>query len=111
VARGYILYDEIDELLPPALEGDAQLDVVLTELAMNGIEILEVPGARYDTDSTEDDKVFAEKDLQKLIEELDNSSPIKMYLREVMTIPRQTREEESNLPNALATAERTPKMR
>jgi len=101
-ARGYILYDEIDELLPPALEGDAQLDVVLTELAMNGIEILEVPGARYDTDLTEDDKVFAGKDLQKLIEELDNSSPIKMYLREVMTIPRQTREEEIELAKRIS---------
>ena len=45
--RGYILYDEIDEFLPLAPEADAHLDIVLTELAMNGIEILEEPGARY----------------------------------------------------------------
>ncbi len=45
-ARGYILYDEIDELLTQA--GDAHLDIALTELAVNGIEILEEPGASYD---------------------------------------------------------------
>jgi len=47
-ARGYILYDEIDELLTQA--GDAHLDIALTELAVNGIEILEEPGASYDAD-------------------------------------------------------------
>jgi len=100
--RGYILYDEIDEFLPPALEADAHLDIVLTELAMNGIEILEEPGAKYDIDLTEGDEVFVEKDFQKLIEDLDNSSPIEMYLRQVMTIPRQTREEEIELAKRIS---------
>ncbi len=44
--RGYFLYDEIDEFLPPALEEDAHLDIVLTELALNGIAILEAPGGQ-----------------------------------------------------------------
>jgi RNA polymerase primary sigma factor len=95
--RGYILYDEIDKFLLPTLEGDTHLDIVLTELVRNGIEILEEPGARYDTDLTEDGKVSAEKELQKLIEALDNSSPIRMYLHEVMTVPRLTREGEIEL--------------
>jgi hypothetical protein len=86
--RGYILYDEIDGFVPPSLERDTHLDIVLTELAVNGIEILEEPGDRYDIDLTEDGKIFAEKGLQKLIEEPDNSSPIKMYLRELTTLPR-----------------------
>jgi RNA polymerase primary sigma factor len=95
--RSYILYDEIDEFVLPTLEGDTHLDIVLTELVKNGIEILEEPGARYDTDLTEDGKVSAEKELQKLIEALDNSSPIRMYLHEVMTVPRLTREGEIEL--------------
>ena len=95
--KGYILYDEIDEFLLPTLEGDTHLDIVLTELVKNGIEILEEPGARYDTDLTEDGKVSAEKELHKLIEALDNSSPIRMYLHEVMTVPRLTREGEIEL--------------
>jgi hypothetical protein len=87
--RGYILYDELDGFVPPSLEGDTHLDIVLTELAVNGIEILEEPGDTYDIDLTEDGKIFAEKGLQKLIEEPDNSSAIKMYLRELTTLPRR----------------------
>jgi Sigma-70 factor, region 1.1 len=49
-ARGYVLYDEIDELLTQV--GDAHLDIALTELAVNGIEILEEPGAGYDAGLT-----------------------------------------------------------
>jgi hypothetical protein len=37
-ARGYILYDEIDELLTQI--GNAHLDIALTEFAVNGIDIL-----------------------------------------------------------------------
>src|SRR5260370_16902040 len=95
--RGYILYDEIDEFLLPTLEGDTHLDIVLTELVKNDIEILEEPGARYDADLTEDGRVSAEKELQKLIDALDNSSPIRMFLHEVMTVPRRTREGEIEL--------------
>jgi len=100
--RGYILYDELDGFVPPSLEGDTHLDIVLTELAVNGIEILEEPGDRYDIDLTEDGKIFAEKGLQKLIEEPDNSSAIKMYLRELTTLPRLTREDEIELAKRIS---------
>jgi len=100
--RGYVLFDEIDEIVPPASEGDAHLDIVLTELAMNGIEILEEPGDSYDTDLTEDGNVFAEKGFRKLLEDLDDSSAMKMYLREVMTVPRLTREEEIELAKRIS---------
>jgi len=88
--------------VPPASEGDAHLDIVLTELAMNGIEILEEPGDSYDTDLTEDGNVFAEKGFRKLLEDLDDSSAMKMYLREVMTVPRLTREEEIELAKRIS---------
>jgi RNA polymerase primary sigma factor len=88
--RGYILYHEIDRFLPPGPEAEAHLDSVLTEVAANGIEILEETRAWHAIDST--DQV-----LHDLDEELDNSSAIKMYLREVMTIPRLTRRDEIEL--------------
>jgi len=65
-------------------------------------KFLKSPGPDTPADLTEDDNVFVAKDLQKLIEELDNSSPIKMYLRQVMTIPRQTREEEIELAKRIS---------
>jgi len=101
-SRGYILYHEIDELLPLGLEGSARLDTVLTELARNGIEVLEEPGARYDIDLTEGDKIFDGNNLQRLFEETDNSSPMMMYVRQVMTIPRQTREKEVELAKRIS---------
>ena len=91
--RGYILYDEIDQFLPPALEADAQLDVTLTELAANGIEVLEEPGDAIDP---------TDQALHDLNEELDDSSAIKIYLREVMTIPRLTRGDEIELAKRIS---------
>ena len=44
-----------------------------------------------------DGKVSAEKEFHKLVEALDNSLPIRMYLYEVMTIPRLTRKGEIKL--------------
>jgi hypothetical protein len=101
-ARGYILYDEIDELLGPVLEVEAHLDIALTELAVNGIEVLEEPGARYDVDDfTDGDGVFPAKAFQDLAEVLDDSSLV-MYLRQLMTIPRRTRGDESELAKCIS---------
>ena len=41
--KGYVLYDEVSELLPTELNGGADLDDVLTGLDVAGIEILEEP--------------------------------------------------------------------
>lgn len=37
-AKGYALYDEVDELLPAGYRGGTELDDILSELAANGIE-------------------------------------------------------------------------
>jgi len=49
-SRGYVLYAEIDALLPLALDAYARLDVILSQLAKNGIEILEQAAVSADTD-------------------------------------------------------------
>jgi RNA polymerase primary sigma factor len=100
--RGYILYDEIDELLTSALEREADLEIVLTELAANGIEVLEEPGARSDVDFTAGDEVFTGRDFQELTEEPEDSSVIRTYLREVLITPRRTREDEIELAKRIS---------
>ncbi len=41
--KGYVLYDEVSDVLPGDLAGGASLDEVLSGLDVAGIEILEEP--------------------------------------------------------------------
>jgi RNA polymerase primary sigma factor len=90
-ARGYVLYDEIDELLPAGYKGGAELEDILSELAREGIEVLEEPGADPDKQSREE---FREE------EELPHE--IRMYLRELRSTPPPTREEETELAKRIS---------
>src|SRR6266849_8999195 len=53
--KGYVLYDEIDELLPNDYEGGPELDDILSELAGNGVEVLQDPRAERDKEFNEDE--------------------------------------------------------
>jgi RNA polymerase primary sigma factor len=89
--KGFVLYDEVSEVLPGDLEGGAELDDVLAGLDVAGIEILE------------DAKDF-EKKLEESEEPLDLelpaglgdkvNDPVRMYLREMGTVPLLTRDGE-----------------
>ena len=89
--KGFVLYDEVSEVLPGDLEGGGELDDVLANLDVAGIEILE------------DAKDF-EKKLDEAEEPLDLelpagvgdkvNDPVRMYLREMGTVPLLTREGE-----------------
>jgi hypothetical protein len=59
--RGFVLYDEIDDLLPPGYEGGAKLDTIFSELARNGVEVLEGPGVGREKGFIEDDRFLREK--------------------------------------------------
>ena len=87
-SRGYVLYSEIDELLPAGGEEEVVLDIILSELAKNDIEVLEQPGAHD----------FGEKELWDLSEQTDDSQPpLQMYLREILSLRRITQEDETEL--------------
>jgi RNA polymerase primary sigma factor len=89
--KGYVLYDEVSEVLPGDLSGGAELDDILAGLDVAGIEILEEP-----------------KDFEKKLEETEElidlelpagvgekvNDPVRMYLREMGTVPLLTREGE-----------------
>jgi RNA polymerase primary sigma factor len=89
--KGFVLYDEVSEALPGELEGGAELDDMLAGLDVAGIEILE------------DAKDF-EKKLEESEEPLDLelpagvgekvNDPVRMYLREMGSVPLLTREGE-----------------
>jgi RNA polymerase primary sigma factor len=99
---GYVLYDEIDELLPPDYNGGPELDDILSELAGNGIEVLEDPTLKSTEEISGDEEFLDENEPREAGLEPSDLQPLRMYLREVMTIPHLTREEEIDLAERIS---------
>jgi len=99
---GYVLYDEIDELLPPDdLEGP-KLDDILSELAGNGIEVLEEPTLKNTEEIRGDEEFLDENDLREAGLEPSDLQALRMYLQEVMTIPQLAPKEEIDLAERIS---------
>jgi RNA polymerase primary sigma factor len=100
--KGYLLYDEVNDLLPSDVHSAEDLDDLLSMFDNAGIEVLESPRAK----SAE--KLAIEKSEEGKAEEggdeleldltpgaLDKTNdPVRMYLREMGTVPLLTREGE-----------------
>ena len=89
--KGYVLYDEVSEVLPGEVSGGAELDDVLAGLDVAGIEILEEP---KDFEKKLDDvEEVIDLELPAGVGEKIND-PVRLYLREMGTVPLLTREGE-----------------
>ena len=99
--KGYVLYDEIDELLPTGYEGGPELDDILSELAENDMEVLEEPRAEQDKEFNKDEPLN-ENELQGLSREAGYSSAVQIYIREALTLPHLTRDQEIELAKRIS---------
>ena len=100
--KGYVLYDEVSELLPTELNGGADLDDLLTGLDVAGIEILEEP--KLDPKIEEADE-FLDLDLVPTPVGDKTNDPVRMYLREMGAVPLLTREQEVEICKRIEDAE------
>ena len=101
--RGYLLYDEVNDLLPAEVHSSEEIDDVLSAFDDAGIEILEEapkkplarPGdtAAAEEKTSEEASEEVELDLTPGALEKTND-PVRMYLREMGTVPLLTREGE-----------------
>jgi DNA-directed RNA polymerase sigma subunit (sigma70/sigma32) len=73
--KGYVLYDEIDDLLPEDYSDGPEIDDILSELDRADIEIVDEPGIGGDV---------AQPEVH------DPTNPVDVYLREVGTLPQLT---------------------
>src|SRR5690349_9649557 len=89
--KGYVLYDEVSEVLPGDLGPGAELDDVLAGLDVAGIEILE--DAKDFEKKLDDTEELLELELPAGVGEKIND-PVRMYLREMGTVPLLTRDGE-----------------
>jgi RNA polymerase primary sigma factor len=93
--KGYLLYDEINELLPSEITSSEDLDDLFNAFGSAGIEIVDSDKAYrgdkdFDRDGSEDGP---ELDLTPGALDKTND-PVRMYLREMGTVPLLTREGE-----------------
>ncbi len=90
--KGYVLYDEVSELLPDDISSGPELDELLVNLDGAGVEILEEPKL----EKIEEPEDLGELELAQDFGDKTND-PVRMYLREMGTVPLLTREGEIEL--------------
>src|SRR5690348_14251926 len=101
--KGYVLYDEVSEVLPADLNGSADLDEILAGLDIAGIEILEEP--KLDAKLEESDE-FLDLELPTPGGDKTND-PVRMYLREMGAVPLLTREGEVEIAKRIERGQNT----
>jgi RNA polymerase primary sigma factor len=93
--KGYLTYNEVNDLIPGDLHSPDDLDDLITTIGTQGIDILEggpkFGAEKFEGDGEESEDV--ELDLTPGTLEKTND-PVRMYLREMGTVPLLTREGE-----------------
>jgi RNA polymerase primary sigma factor len=100
--KGYLLYDEVNDLLPSDVHSAEDLSDLLSMFDNEGIEVVDSPrgksveGIALDkTDDLKGDEAGEDVELDLTPGALDKTNdPVRMYLREMGTVPLLTREGE-----------------
>jgi RNA polymerase primary sigma factor len=116
--KGYLLYDEVNELLPADITSSEELDDLFSTFGSAGIEVVDSEKS-YRGDSERPQPEGEEGDLDLTPGALDKTNdPVRMYLREMGTVPLLTREGEVAIAKrieqgklaVIKTISRTPKV-
>src|SRR3954463_2090630 len=96
--KGYLLYDEVNELLPSEITSSDELDDLFNTFGSAGIEVIDSDQKYLRDDVKQFDRTAEgseELELDLTPGALDKTNdPVRMYLREMGTVPLLTREGE-----------------
>jgi RNA polymerase primary sigma factor len=104
--RGYLLYDEVNDILPAEVHSSEEIDDLLSTFERYGIDIYEdaatAKAARAAAELAEPGEAEPKEEVQAEELEIDltpgalekTNDPVRMYLREMGTVPLLTREGE-----------------
>ncbi|MFY9584351.1 MAG: RNA polymerase sigma factor RpoD [Candidatus Acidiferrales bacterium] len=104
--RGYLLYDEVNDILPAEVHSSEEIDDLLSTFERYGIDIYEdaatAKAARAAAEAAETVEAEPKEEVATEEVELDltpgtlekTNDPVRMYLREMGTVPLLTREGE-----------------
>ncbi len=102
--RGYVSYDEVNDMLPDEVAAGVEIDDLLAELDTAGVELLEEPKIDFEKKADEPDDL-SDIDLAGDFGDKTND-PVRMYLREMGTVPLLTREGEIELAKRIEHGQR-----
>ena len=119
--KGYLLYDEVNELLPADITSSEELDDLFSTFGSAGIEVVDSEKTYRDEQRgvAGGEGPEGENDLDLTPGALDKTNdPVRMYLREMGTVPLLTREGEVAIAKrieqgklaVIKTISRTPKV-
>jgi RNA polymerase primary sigma factor len=119
--KGYLLYDEVNELLPADITSSEELDDLFSTFNSAGIEVVDSEKTYRDEQGggRASEGPEGESDLDLTPGALDKTNdPVRMYLREMGTVPLLTREGEVAIAKrieqgklaVIKTISRTPKV-
>jgi RNA polymerase primary sigma factor len=91
--KGYLTYGDVNEILPDEIGSPDDLDDLITTIGTQGIDLLDTPKFPGDKDFELEEGEDVELDLTPGTLEKTND-PVRMYLREMGTVPLLTREGE-----------------
>ena len=93
--KGYLLYDEVNELLPPDVTTSDELDDLFTTFGNAGIEVVDSEQKYRETKLLDRRSEGSDIELDLTPSAIDKTNdPVRMYLREMGTVPLLTREGE-----------------
>ena len=100
--QGYLTYEEINEILPMTFDSPEQIDQVLIFLSGMDIQVLN----QVEVDRQKERKKEA-KELEGLPKRAEGTSddPVRMYLKEMGSVPLLTREEEVEISKRIEKAQ------
>ncbi len=96
--RGYLLYDEVNNILPDDIRSSEDLDTIFFVFGDAGIELID-PDDSFAAIKVKDDpeapREEEDAEFEQATEETEKTNdPVRMYLREMGTVPLLTREGE-----------------
>jgi RNA polymerase primary sigma factor len=92
--KGYLTYNEVNDLIPGDLHSPDDLDDLMTTIGTQGIDILE-GGPKFGGDKFDEGEEGEDVELDLTPGTLEKTNdPVRMYLREMGTVPLLTREGE-----------------
>jgi RNA polymerase primary sigma factor len=96
--RGYLLYDEVNNILPDDVRSSEDLDTIFFVFGDAGIELIDPDdsfAAIKGKDGPEAPREEEDAEFEQATEETEKTNdPVRMYLREMGTVPLLTREGE-----------------
>ncbi len=116
VQRGFLTYEEINDLLPPDIIDQTKIDEIMNILSENDVDVVDsAKRARDDDDDSADDsdevvvgpteKAAAADEEEKVDESARSTDPVKLYLKKMGAVSLLTREGEVEIAKRIEQGE------